>query len=79
MVNPRVPFRLATKRSALPPPGAKPLIVQIVVAVEIFDFDQAIPCRILWVEYGLRCGVPRLARVLRERGIYPQSPASTRM
>jgi allantoinase len=85
MVNPRVPFQVSTKRGMLPPPDGKPLIVQIVVAIEIFTYDQPIPRKILgnphgvspvpdivnysWVEYGMRCGLPRLARVLKERDI----------
>ncbi|MGQ0653679.1 MAG: polysaccharide deacetylase family protein [Betaproteobacteria bacterium] len=85
MPNPRIPFRLATARGPLPAPQGKPLIVQIVVPVEIFAFDQPIPRKLLgspqaaervpdvanwtWVEYGMRCGLPRLARILRERSI----------
>jgi len=76
---------MATKRGPLPAPDGKPLIVQIVVAVELFAFDQPIPRRLLanphgagpvpdianwsWVEYGMRCGLPRLARILAERRI----------
>lgn len=85
MANPRIPFQLATKRGSLPAPDGKPLIVQIVVAVELFSFDQPIPRKLLaspqgtapvpdivnwsWVEYGMRCGLPRLARILSERNI----------
>lgn len=85
MVNPRVRFQYAPKRGRLPPPDGKPLIVQIVVAIEIFRYDQPIPRKILanphgldpvpdlvnyaWMEYGMRCGLPRLVRVLKERGV----------
>jgi len=85
LANPRIDFQLATKRRALPPPEGKPLIVQIVVAVELFPFDQPIPRALLanphgagpvpdianwsWVEYGMRCGLPRLARILADRRI----------
>jgi len=85
MVNPRIPFRLATKRGALQPLDGKPLIVQIVIPIEIFSYDQPIPRKILanphgvspvpdivnycWVEYGMRCGLPRLARILEDRKI----------
>jgi hypothetical protein len=84
-MNPRVPFQLSTKRRPLPPPDGKPLIVQIVVPVELFAFDQPIPRKLLpnpqglspipdvihwgWVEYAMRCGVPRLTRILGERRI----------
>jgi peptidoglycan/xylan/chitin deacetylase (PgdA/CDA1 family) len=59
--------------------------VQIVAVVELFAFDQPIPRKLLanphgagpvpdianwsWVEYGMRCGLPRLARILEERNI----------
>jgi allantoinase len=85
MVNPRIPFQYAPNRDPLPPPNGKPLIVQIVVAVEIFHYDQPIPRKIMtnphglspvpdlinytWMEYGMRCGIPRLIRTLKERGV----------
>ena len=85
MVNPRIPFQYAPNRDPLPPPNGKSLIVQIVVAVEIFHYDQPIPRKILanphglspvpdlinytWMEYGMRCGIPRLIRTLKERGV----------
>ncbi|HZR02798.1 MAG TPA: polysaccharide deacetylase family protein [Burkholderiales bacterium] len=85
MPNPRIPFQLATRRQGLPAPDGKPLIVQIVVALELFAFDQPVPRKLLpnphgagpvpdianwsWIEYGLRCGLPRLARILNERSI----------
>ena len=84
-MNPRIPFQLATKRGPLPAPDGKPLIVQIVVPVELFAFDQPVPRKLLaspqgtapvpdivnwsWLEYGMRCGLPRLARILKERSI----------
>ena len=85
MVNPHIPFQLSTKRGPLPPPNGKPLIVQLVVAVEIVRFNQQIPRKSFhnpfgmnpvpdihnycWWEYGMRCGMPRLARTLEERGV----------
>lgn len=81
----RIPFELADERKALQPPAGKRLIVHIVVNVEVWPFDQAMPRGILtpphgqsavpdlpnwgWAEYGLRAGMPRLFRVLRERGL----------
>src|SRR5690348_9230164 len=85
MVNPRIPFQLASTRSPLPLPDGKPLIIQVVIAIEVFQSDQPIPRKILgnphgpspipdivnycWVEYGMRCGLPRLARVINDRKI----------
>ncbi|MFP6759460.1 MAG: polysaccharide deacetylase family protein [Alphaproteobacteria bacterium] len=89
MTNPRVPYRLADQRPPLPPPGGKPLIVHLVVNVEHWRFDHAMPRKIIpaphgaeqvpdvpnfaWAEYGMRCGMPRILSMLTERGL----PAST--
>lgn len=89
--NPRIPFRLSSERSRLKPPKGKPLIVHIVVNLEVWPFDEPMPRSLFqtahgkaekpdlpnfsWVEYGLRCGVPRLIRALGERGL----PASNFM
>ena len=89
--NPRIPFQLATERPRFEPPGGKPLIVHVVVNLEVWPFDEPMPRSIFdtahgkpehpdipnfsWVEYGLRCGVPRLIRILGERGL----PASNFM
>lgn len=91
MSNPRIPYRLASDAPALPPPNGKPLIVHIVLNLEHWPFDQPMPRALFaaphnripspdlanfsWVEYGLRLGVPRLVRVLKERGL----PASATM
>ncbi len=85
MSNPRIPFMLSTDRPGLAPPDGKPLIVHVEIALETWPFDQPMPRAILpaphgripnpdivnfaWVEYGLRCGLPRLLRVLAERGL----------
>ena len=83
--NPRIPFQLATERPRFEPPGGKPLMVHVVVNLEVWPFGQPMPRSIFvtahgkpeipdipnfsWVEYGLRCGVPRLIRILGERGL----------
>jgi peptidoglycan/xylan/chitin deacetylase (PgdA/CDA1 family) len=83
--NPRIPFALSSDRPALKPPGGKPLIVQVVVNIENWQFSQPMPRKILpaphgvestpdvpnfsWAEYGMRCGLPRILDALRERGI----------
>jgi allantoinase len=83
--NPRVPFQMATDRAPLPGPGGKRVIVQIVVNVENWRFDQPMPRKLLtaphgadsvpdvpnfaWAEYGMRAGMPRLLQLLGERGL----------
>ena len=85
MSNPRVPFRMSSERPSLPAPGGKPLIVHLVVAVENWSFEEPMPRTLLtpphgqahvpdvpnfsWAEYGMRCGMPRLLKVLGERGL----------
>ena len=83
--NPRIPYQLLTQRPMLEPLDGKPLMVHIVVNLEVWPFDQPMPRAILqnphgktpmpdignfsWVEYGLRTGVPRLARIFAARGL----------
>ncbi len=89
MTNPRIPYRMSSERAPLPAPDGKPLIVHLVVNVEHWRFDHAMPRKIIpaphgaeqvpdvpnfsWAEYGMRCGMPRLLDMLGERGL----PAST--
>ncbi len=84
-MNPRIPFRLANERPALPPLDGKPLVVHVVVNVEHWQFDRAMPRAIIpsphglesipdvpnfsWVDYGMRCGLPRIIDALDRRGI----------
>jgi allantoinase len=81
----RIPYEMSDERVRLEPPGGKLLIVHIVVNVEVWPFDSPMPRGILtaphgqaavpdlpnwsWAEYGLRAGMPRLLRVLGERGL----------
>lgn len=83
--NPRIPFQLLTERPKLAPLDGKPIMVHVVVNLEVWPFDHAMPRAILvnphgkspipdignfsWVEYGLRTGVPRLIRILSPRGL----------
>lgn len=83
--NPRVSFELATGRQRLPPPADKPLICHVVVNVERWRFEAPVPRSVLpaphgarhapdvpnfsWAEYGVRCGLPRIMRILAERGV----------
>jgi allantoinase len=83
--NPRIPYRLASAAPALPPLRGKRLIVQLVVNIEHWQFDQPMPRTVLtpphgrdavpdvpnfaWAEYGMRCGMPRLFRLFAQRGV----------
>jgi allantoinase len=85
-----IPFALASDRPALPPLDGRALIVHVVVNVELWAFDAPMPRAVIppphgvaavpdvpnfaWAEYGLRCGLPRLLRLLGERGL-PASAA----
>lgn len=90
MSNPRIPFQMSSDRRWLPPPQpGKPLIVHVVVNIEYWPFDQAMPRKLLpgphggdpvpdvlnfsWVEYGMRTGFPRILKAMETRGL----PAST--
>ena len=89
--NPRVPFQMSSERPRLAPHQGKPLMVHIVVNLEIWPFDEPMPRsyfvtahgkqekpdipNFAWVEYGLRCGMPRIFRALEERNL----PASNFM
>lgn len=83
--NPRIPFQFATDRPNFPAPGGKPIIVQVVVNIENWRFQDPMPRKLLpaphgvellpdvpnfsWAEYGLRCGLPRMFSAFADRGI----------
>ena len=89
MTNPRIPYEMAHQRKPLAPPDGKPLIVHLVVNVEHWRFDAAMPRKIItaphgaesvpdvpnyaWAEYGMRAGMPRILELFADRGV----PAST--
>ncbi len=89
MTNPRIPYEMADRRKKLAAPDGKPLIVHLVVNVEHWRFDAAMPRKIItaphgaenvpdipnysWAEYGMRAGMPRLLKLFAERDL----PAST--
>ncbi|MEE8453310.1 MAG: polysaccharide deacetylase family protein [Limibaculum sp.] len=89
MTNPRIPYRMSHTRKQLAPPDGKPLIVHLVVNVEHWRFEHAMPRKIItaphgaehvpdipnysWAEYGMRCGMPRILDLIADRGV----PAST--
>lgn len=83
--NPRIPFILSSDRATLPPLNGKSLIVNVALNVEHWPFDAPMPRAVLppphgtvvvpdvpnfsWVEYGLRCGVPRILEAMTVRGL----------
>jgi allantoinase len=89
LANPRVPYRLASERPRLPPLKGRRILAHLVVNVEHWQFDQPMPRTIItpphgretvpdvpnfsWADYGMRAGLPRIIKLLVERGL----PAST--
>ena len=85
MTNPRIPYELSSHRKKLKGPGGKRLIVHLVINVEHWRFDAPMPRKIItaphgaehvpdvpnysWAEYGMRCGMPRLLKLITERGL----------
>lgn len=85
MTNPRIPYELSSARKRLPSPDGKPLIVHLVVNVEHWRFEHAMPRKIItaphgaeqlpdipnysWAEYGMRCGMPRILDLFADRGV----------
>ncbi len=85
MTNPRIPYELSSNRKKLKGPGGKRLIVHLVINVEHWRFDAAMPRKIItaphgaesvpdipnysWAEYGMRCGMPRFLKLITERGL----------
>lgn len=89
MSNPRVPYRFSNAGPALKAYDGRPILVHLVVNVENWSFDAAMPRTIItpphgketipdvpnfaWVDYGMRAGLPRMIEAIRARGL----PAST--
>ncbi len=85
MTNPRIPYQMSSTRKPIAPPSGKPLIVHMVVNVEHWRFDHAMPRKIItaphgaenipdipnysWAEYGMRCGMPRIMDIFKSSGI----------
>jgi allantoinase len=84
-LSPPIAFDLSSDRPPLPPLDGKPLIVHVVVNVEAWPYDAPMPRAVLppphgmsatpdvpnfsWAEYGLRCGLPRIMRLLGDRAL----------
>lgn len=89
MANPRIPYRFSTSRPPLPQLEGKSILVHLVVNVEHWQFDRAMPRTIItpphgqgtvpdvpnfsWADYGMRAGMPRIIDLFTSRGL----PAST--
>ena len=80
MANPRIPYRLSSARPKLPPYQGKTILVHLVVNVEHWVFENAMPRTIVtpphgketvpdvpnfsWADYGMRAGMPRILDLL---------------
>jgi allantoinase len=89
MANPRIPYQMSSERQPLPPFEGARIVVHLVVNVEHWQFDSPMPRTIItpphgretvpdvpnfsWADYGMRAGLPRILKLLAERGL----PAST--
>jgi allantoinase len=84
--NPRIPFQLSSDRAPLEGPEGKRLIVHLVMNIEYWPIERAMPRGIIpaphgatpappdvpnfsWVEYGMRCGMPRMLDMLARTGL----------
>lgn len=88
--NPYIDFELSTSRPRLSPLRSRSIIVHVVVNIEAWPFDAPMPRKLLssphgkehvpdvpnfgWVEYGMRCGLPRVYEALQTREL-PASAA----
>jgi allantoinase len=80
MANPRIPYRMSSERPKLPALNGKKILVHLVVNVEHWQFDQAMPRTLItpphgketipdvpnfsWADYGMRAGMPRILDLL---------------
>ncbi|MDP6952583.1 MAG: polysaccharide deacetylase family protein [Alphaproteobacteria bacterium] len=76
---------MASERAPLVGPDGKTVLVHLVVNVEHWRFDAAMPRKVIpaphgaeqvpdvpnfaWAEYGMRCGLPRLLDMITNRGL----------
>ena len=89
MANPRIPYRLSSANPKLPPLNGRTILVHLVVNVEHWQFESAMPRTIItpphgretipdvpnfsWADYGMRAGMPRILKLFADHGL----PAST--
>lgn len=89
MSNPRIPHAFPDDRAPCAPPAGGNIMVHLVINVENWRFDQAMPRTIItpphgretvpdvpnfsWADYGMRAGLARMLQAIGEQGL----PAST--
>ncbi len=85
MANPRIPYRFSNEGPALEAHDKGNILVHLVVNVEHWQFDAAMPRTIItpphgketvpdvpnfsWVDYGMRAGLPRMIEAIQSRGL----------
>jgi allantoinase len=85
MANPRIPYHFSNDGPPLKPHPEGSIMVHLVVNVEHWQFDAPMPRTIItpphgketvpdvpnfsWVDYGMRCGLPRIIDAIVERGL----------
>ena len=85
MANPRIPYHFSNDGPQLKPHAEGSIMVHLVVNVEHWQFDAPMPRTIItpphgketvpdvpnfsWVDYGMRCGLPRIIDAIAERGL----------
>jgi peptidoglycan/xylan/chitin deacetylase (PgdA/CDA1 family) len=85
MTNPRIPYRFSNEGPALNAHADGNIMVHLVVNVEHWPFDAPMPRTIItpphgketvpdvpnfsWVDYGMRCGLPRILEAISTRGL----------
>jgi len=85
MANPRIPYHFSNSGPSLKPLDGHSILVHLVVNVEHWQFDAPMPRTIItpphgketvpdvpnfsWVDYGMRCGLPRIIDAIQERGL----------
>jgi len=83
--NPRIPYSLASRQKPLTGPDGARLIVNLVVNIEHWPFDRAMPRKLLtaphereqipdvpnfcWADYGMRAGMARLLSLFTARDL----------
>ena len=85
MANPRIPYQFSNSGPPLRPHHGFSILVHLVVNVEHWQFDAPMPRTIItpphgretvpdlpnfsWVDYGMRCGLPRIIEAIEDRGL----------
>ena len=70
--NPRIPYSMTTERPRLKPLNSKPLMVHVVLNVEYWPFEQAMPRAVIPPPHGAEI-IPVCVSVCREFFVCSQS------